>query len=76
MVPCAARMAVLATLAPLFFGPYAFWVSQGLVGLNLVLLVVMGVTLHELILGGEHMTFIMELPLYHLPNVRTMTLSV
>lgn len=76
MVPRAARMAVLATLAPLFFGPYAFWVSLGLVGLNLVLLVVMGVTLHELILGGEHMTFIMELPLYHLPNVRTMTLSV
>lgn len=76
LVPCAARMAVLAVLVPLFFGSHAVWVSLGLVGLNLVLLVIVGVTLHELVLGGEHVTFIMELPLYHLPNARTMGLSV
>jgi ferrous iron transport protein B len=76
LVPCAARLAVLAVLSPLFFGAHAAWVSFGLVCFNLVMLVVVGVALHELVLGGEHVTFIMELPLYHLPNLRTMGLSV
>ncbi len=76
LVPCAARLAVLAVLAPLFFGSAAVWVSVGVVGLNLLLLVGMGVALHELVLGGEHVAFIMELPLYHLPNARTIALTV
>ena len=76
LVPCAARLTVLAVLAPLFFGSYAMWVSLGLVGLSLALLVVIGVALHELVLGGEHVAFIIELPLYHLPNPRSIALSV
>ncbi len=76
LVPCTARMAVLAVLAPIFFGSHAALVSGGLVGLSLVLLAIIGVALHELVLGGEHMAFIMELPLYHLPNFRTIGLSV
>jgi ferrous iron transport protein B len=31
---------------------------------------------HELMLGGEHVAFIMELPLYHVPNLRTIGLYV
>ena len=76
LVPCTARMAVLAVLAPIFFGPHTALVSGGLVGLSLVMLVIIGVALHELVLGGEHVAFIMELPLYHLPNARTIGLSV
>ena len=76
LVPCTARMAVVAVLAPIFFGPYAALVSWGLVGLGLVMLAVTGVALHELVLGGEHVAFIMELPLYHLPNARTIGFSV
>jgi ferrous iron transport protein B len=76
LVPCTARMAVLAVLAPIFFGPYATLVSWGLVALNLAMLAIIGVALHELVLGGEHVAFIMELPLYHLPNARTIGLSV
>ncbi len=76
LVPCASRLAVLAVLAPLFFGPAAVWVSVGVVGLNLLLLIGIGFALHELVLGGEHVAFIMELPLYHLPNVRTIALTV
>jgi len=67
---------VLAVLAPLFFGSSAVWVSVGVVGLNLLLLVGIGFALHELVLGGEHVAFIMELPLYHLPNTRTIALTV
>jgi ferrous iron transport protein B len=76
LVPCASRLAVLAVLAPLFFGSAAVWVSVGVVGLNLLLLVGIGFALHELVLGGEHVAFIMELPLYHLPNARTIALTV
>jgi ferrous iron transport protein B len=76
LVPCTARMAVVAILAPIFFGAKALWVSWGLVGLSLTLLALVGLALHELVLGGEHVAFIMELPLYHLPNARTIGLSV
>ena len=76
LVPCTARMAVVAVLAPIFFGPHAALVSWGLVGLSLVMLAIIGIALHELVLGGKHVAFIMELPLYHLPNARTIGLSV
>ncbi len=75
LVPCAARLTVLAVLTPLFFGPHAVWVSLGLVALSLALLIVIGVALHELVLGGEHVAFIIELPLYHLPHSRSIALS-
>jgi ferrous iron transport protein B len=75
-VPCAARLAVLAVLAPIFFGSAAIWVSLGVLSLNLLLLISLGYGLHEVILGGEHVAFIMELPLYHWPNWRTISLSV
>ncbi|HSJ55781.1 MAG TPA: ferrous iron transporter B, partial [Anaerolineae bacterium] len=76
MVPCSARTAVVAVLAPIFFGAAAMWASWGLVALSLVMVAVVGVVLHELVLGGEHTAFIMELPLYHVPNPRTIGLSV
>jgi ferrous iron transport protein B len=47
-----------------------------LLTLNLLALVVIGVLLNRLIFGGERMAFIMELPLYHIPNLRTIALFV
>jgi ferrous iron transport protein B len=76
LVPCTARMAVLAVLAPIFFGNAAPWVSWGLVGLSLVVLALLGLVLRRGVLGGESLVFVMEIPLYHLPNVRTIALGV
>ena len=76
LVPCTARLAVLATLAPIFFGAQALWVTWGLVALNLVVLTGIGIILHEGFLGGEHKAFIMELPLYQLPNLRSIGTSL
>ena len=76
LVPCTARLTVLAVLAPLFFGTSAVWASVGVIGLNLLLLMGIGYALHELVLGGEHVAFIMEMPLYHPPNGRTIGVSV
>jgi ferrous iron transport protein B len=76
LVPCTARMAVVAFLAPAFFGPYAMLVSWGLVITSLFILMITGILLNLLIFRGERSAFIMEMPLYHLPNWRTIGLLV
>ena len=76
LVPCAGRMAVVIFVAPLFFGPAATLVAWGLVAVSLIVLAVTGVLINKLILRGERSAFIMELPLYHRPNVRTIGLQV
>lgn len=76
LVPCSARLAVVALLAPAFFGGGATLVSWGLVLLNLVTLVLIGTAVHRLAFRGESAAFIMELPLYHVPNARTIGLAV
>ncbi|MBN1437964.1 MAG: ferrous iron transport protein B [Anaerolineales bacterium] len=75
-VPCTARLAVLAVLAPLFFGESAVWAALAVLGINLAVLIGTGYALHKLVLGGEHTAFIMELPLYHWPNSRTIGLYI
>jgi len=76
LIPCTARMAVVAFLAPAFFGSAATLVSWGLVLLALVVLALSGVLINKTIFRGQRAAFIMELPLYHLPNGRTIGLLV
>ena len=71
LIPCTARIAVITVLAAAFFGQYAFWISWGLVGLSLAIMIVVGLLLHHFFFENEHVPFIMELPLYHVPNMRT-----
>jgi ferrous iron transport protein B len=73
-VPCTGRLAVLAFLAPAFFGAAAPWALLALVGGNLVVLGIVGVGVNKLVFKGERSTFIMEMPLYHRPNARTIGL--
>jgi ferrous iron transport protein B len=76
LIPCTARMAVLAFLAPAFFGSAALLVSWGLVLLALAVLALSGVLINKTVFRGQRAAFIMELPLYHLPNWRTIGLLV
>jgi len=76
LVPCTARMSVIAVLAPIFFGAQALLVTWGLLALNLITLAVLGIGMHRFLLKGEQVAFIMELPLYHVPNARTIAISV
>jgi ferrous iron transport protein B len=75
-VPCTGRLAVLAFLAPAFFGDAAAWAVVALVGGNLILLAVVGVGVNKIAFKGERSAFIMEMPLYHVPNARTIGLYV
>ena len=70
LAPCTARLTVVALLSPIFFGPHAWWVSLLLIAMPMGVLLIMGKGLHEFALGGEHTAFIMELPLYQLPNFK------
>jgi len=76
LVPCTARLAVVAFLAPAFFGSAATLVSWGLVAGNVVVLMVVGVVINRVVFKGAHVAFIMEMPLYHWPNPRTLGLFV
>lgn len=75
LVPCTARMAVVAFLAPIFFTSPTL-VSWGLLTINLIVLAILGMLMNRFVLKGEPIAFIMELPLYHLPNWRTIALTV
>lgn len=76
LVPCTARMAVVAFLAPAFFGSKAILVSWGLVLLAMLTLVSSGVLLNKIVFKGQRSAFIMEMPLYHIPNGRTICLLI
>lgn len=76
LVPCTARMVVVTFIAPIFFGSNALWVSWGLVLVTLSLLVLSGSLLNMVLFKGQRSAFIMEMPLYHIPNARTIGLLV
>ncbi len=76
LVPCTARMVVVAFIAPVFFGANALWVSWGLVLMTLAALVVSGTLLNQVLFKGQRSAFIMEMPLYHIPNARTIGLLI
>ena len=76
LVPCTARLAVVAFMTPVFFGAAAPLVALSLVLLNLLMLGVIGAVLNRTLLKGGHNAFIMELPLYHRPSARMIGLLV
>jgi ferrous iron transport protein B len=76
LVPCTARLAVLAVLVPIFFPANPTLVSWALTGLPLVMLAISGVVINQLLLRGEQSVFIMELPLYHQPHWKTLGILV
>ncbi len=71
LVPCSARLMVLAFLTPIFFGAAALPVALAFIALNLALLVLAGTLLNRSLFRGKHMFFIMEMPLYHAPSAST-----
>jgi len=76
LVPCAARLAVIVFIAPIFFGSAATLVALGLIATSLVVLAVVGILINRFVLRGERAAFIMELPLYHRPNARSIGIQV
>ncbi len=75
-VPCTARLAALTFIAAAVFGEKAMIVSWTLVALNLIALGIAGIFVSKFMLKDEPLPFIMELPLYHKPDIKTIVLVV
>jgi ferrous iron transport protein B len=75
-IPCTARLAVITFLTPAFFGRSAPLVTFGLVAIPIIILAVIGILIHKFVYKNEHTAFIMEIPLYHAPNLRTIGLYI
>ncbi len=71
-VPCMAMTMTLMFYAPIFFSPgSATLVVLGMLLGALAVMALSGILLDRVVLPGERIGFIMELPLYHRPNLRT-----
>ena len=71
-VPCMAMTMTLMFYAPIFFSPgIATLVVLGMLLGALAVMALSGILLDRVVLPGERIGFIMELPLYHRPNLRT-----
>ena len=70
-VPCTAKLAVVTLIAAAIFGKNALIMSWALVAGNILILGVSGFIASKLLFKKQDMPFIMELPFYHTPNLRT-----
>lgn len=75
-VPCTARLAVLTFVCAAVFGSRASLVSWALLAVNILVLGAAGMVIGRIFMKDEPMPFIMELPLYHKPDPRTIGLVV
>jgi len=75
-VPCTARLGVLTFVSGAIFGTHAYIVAWLVVSVNIVVLGISGMVISRLLLKGEPTPFIMELPLYHKPDGRTIGIVI
>jgi ferrous iron transport protein B len=75
-VPCTARLGVLTFVSGAIFGEQGSLVAWLVVSVNIVVLGLSGLVISKLFLKGEPTPFIMELPLYHKPDARTISIVI
>jgi len=75
-VPCTAKLAVVTLIAAAIFGSKALVISWALIACNILVIGLIGMIASKLLFQQLHMPFIMELPVYHKPNVRTIGIVV
>jgi ferrous iron transport protein B len=75
-VPCTARLAVLTFVTAAVFGPKGTLISWALISANIIILGLSGILINRIFLRGEPTPFIMELPLYHKPDPKTILVVV
>ena len=74
-VPCTARLAVLTLVSAAIFGDKAVFASWLIVVLNIAVLGVVGMLVNKT-LWKQDAPFIMELPIYHRPDLRTIMIAI
>lgn len=72
---CGARLAIFAVFAAAFFGQQGALAIFSLYLLGIVVAVLTGLLLKYTLMRGEASPFVMELPLYHVPHLRSLLLQ-
>lgn len=75
-VPCTARLAVLTFVSAAVLPRHAALVSWLIISANILILGLTGILINKLVMRDEAMPFIMELPLYHPPDPKTIGAAV
>jgi len=74
-VPCTARLAVLTMVSAAVFRENAVYVSWSILALNIVVLGIAGIFVNKT-LWKQDAPFIMELPIYHHPDLKTILMVI
>ena len=72
---CGARLAIFAVFAATFFSAHGSSLVFSLYLLGIVVAIVTGLVLKHTLLGGEASPFIMELPVYHRPHLKSLLIQ-
>ncbi len=72
---CGARLAIFAVFAAAFFGKDGAGVVFSLYMLGIVVAILTGLVLKYTIMRGEASPFVMELPVYHVPHLKSLLLQ-
>ncbi len=72
---CGARLAIFAVFAAAFFGQQGAFVVFSLYILGIVMAILTGLMLKHTIMRGEATPFVMELPVYHVPHIKSLLLQ-
>ncbi|MDF7662700.1 Fe(2+) transporter permease subunit FeoB [Erwiniaceae bacterium L1_54_6] len=72
---CGARLAIFAVFAAAFFGAHSASLVFSLYVLGIVVAIITGLMLKHTLLRGEASPFIMELPVYHRPHLKSLLIQ-
>lgn len=74
-ISCGARLAIFAVFAAAFFGSHGALVVFSLYLTGIVIAVLTGLLLKHTLLRGEASPFVMELPSWHVPHLKSLLLQ-
>ncbi len=72
---CGARLAIFAVFSAAFFGKDGAMVVFSLYLLGIVVAILTGLVLKHTVMRGEASPFVMELPVYHIPHLKSLLLQ-
>ncbi len=72
---CGARLAIFAVFSAAFFGQQGALVVFSLYILGIVMAILTGLMLKHTLMRGEATPFIMELPVYHIPHLKSLLMQ-
>lgn len=72
---CGARLAIFAVFAATFFERYSGSLVFSLYVLGILVAIITGLVLRHTLLRGEASPFMMELPLYHRPHIKSLLIQ-